>query len=110
MKITLNEKGFAIVTSESLSESIKLQGWFVKRPELEHKIGRPLGSKNRRKIEHRKACSYCGKMVKRLRLHILQVHPTEYKKLYGEVTTGGQSVQNLIENGGWSRMKKLVIN
>lgn len=107
MKIILNEKGFAIVTSESLSESIKLQEQFLKP---EPKMGRPVGSKNERKLERRKDCPYCGKKVKRLRLHMLQKHPVEYQKMFGNVTTGGQLVQNLIENGGWSRSRKLVVN
>jgi hypothetical protein len=117
MKIILNEKGFAIVTSESLSESIKLQEQFMGK-----RMGRPFGSKNERKeyvpgtgkktrrVERRKDCPYCGKRIKRLRLHILQKHPVEYKRLYGELTTGGKSVQGLIEDGGWSRMKKLIVN
>jgi hypothetical protein len=107
MKIILNEKGFAIVTSESLSESIKLQEQFMGK-----KMGRPYGSKNERKLERRKDCPYCGKRIKRLRLHILQKHPMEYKKLYGEVTTGGKTVDSLMNgNNGWERrMKQLVVN
>lgn len=110
MNISLNKSGLAVVTAETMKESIKLQEQFFGTPEPKHKMGRPIGSKNNRKIEHKKDCPYCGKRVKRLRLHMLQKHPVEYRKMFGEVTTGGQSVQNLIDNGGWSRSRKLVVN
>jgi hypothetical protein len=119
MKIVLNDKGLAVVTAETLSESIKLQEQFMGEPKK--KMGRPFGSVNRkeyvpgtgkqtRKIERRKDCPYCGKRVKRLRLHMLQKHPVEYRKMFGNTTTGGKSVTDLIDNGGWSRMKKLAVN
>jgi hypothetical protein len=110
MKIVLNERGLAIVTAETLNESIRLQELCFEVPPPNKKMGRPVGSKNGRKIERKKDCPYCGKRVKRLRLHMLQKHPVEYKRMYGDTTTGGQSVQNLIENGGWSRSRKLVVN
>lgn len=110
MRIVLNDRELAIVTAETLSESIKLQEVCFEVPKPNHKMGRPVGSKNGRKIERKKDCPYCGKRCKRLRLHILQKHPVEYKRLYGDLTTGGKSVQGLIDDGGWSRSRKLVVN
>lgn len=45
-------------------------------------IGRPVGSKNRRRVERRKDCFVCGKKFKRLGFHMLKRHPEEYKKVH----------------------------
>jgi len=108
MKITLNEKGFAIVTSETLNESIKLQEQFT--GQHAKKMGRPIGSRNERKLERRKECPICGKPVKRSRTHMLQKHPADYKKKYGDTTSGGRTVDSLVGGSGWSRRMKVTSN
>ena len=106
MNIALNNKGLAVVTAETMRESIRLQELFVENS-APKKYGRPIGSKNKRKGtwngKHKKVCQFCGKFCKNLKLHMLQKHTEEYKKLYGDVTSTGKPIGDTYT---WTRGRK----